>query len=279
MLIIGCCFCVCLNRWYFLSKKYKSVWSDDYLDTLEDEQSKMIAFALRASSSHNTQPWLVKVTSETTLQLYADLNKSLPIVDGDNKQLLMSQGAFIESYKQIAMQYGYAVQIVYETLNDIEKTPLVATISITKHSDREIVDAVSSSTYSAISTNNIELNKILMEHTDQFQGLLYTIIDSEDEVLKLQKYLLEGTKIESQDEAATKELLNVFRFTEWEKNQNRFGLSLNNMPAAIKPFIQPILKLTSKNWESFGNSSIDIFEKRLAEETSYILIKCKNPRG
>ena len=50
----------------FLTKKYDSVWSDKYIEGLENDQLKMIAYGIRAASSHNTQPWLVKLISTET---------------------------------------------------------------------------------------------------------------------------------------------------------------------------------------------------------------------
>lgn len=262
----------------FLTKKYESVWSDKYIEALENEQSKMIAYGIRAASSHNSQPWFVKMIDNDTIELYADMDKALHIVDGDYKQLLMSQGTFIESYKQGALKYGYAVDITYNAPNFNEKMPLIATLRVHKNANVDTVDAISSSTYDAayrVADHN--LNKTLDKCIATYPGFSYTIIESNSDVEKLEQVLLEGTIIESKDEAATKELLDVFRWTEWEKNSYRYGLSLNTMPAILKPFIQPIMNATSNNWETFGNSGITQFKDRLEKQTKYILIKNNNP--
>ncbi len=262
----------------FLAKKYDSVWSDKYIGGLENDQSKMIAYGIRAASSHNSQPWLVKQIGEDTIELYADMDKALHVVDGDYKQLLMSQGTFIESYKQGAMKYGYGVDITYSVPNFDEKMPLIATIKVHEEANMDTVDAISSSTYdAAYSEGDIDLRKTLDECIAEYPGFNYTIVESSSDVEKLENVLLEGTIIESRDEAATKELLDVFRWTEWEKNEYRYGLSLNTMPGILKPFIQPIMKSSSNNWEAFGDSGITQFKDRLDKQTKYILIKSDNP--
>lgn len=91
--------------------------------------------------------------------------------------------------------------------------------------------------------------------------------------------MLEGTIIESKNEASTKELLDVFRFAEWQKNKYRYGLSLNTLPGIIKPFIQPMMKSSPNNWQEFGDSSIKQFQDRLSIQNKYILIKCDNPNN
>ena len=133
----------------FFPKKYASVWSESYIAQLESDQSKMIAYGIRAASSHNSQPWLVKPITPDTIELYADMNKALPAVDGDFKQLLMSQGTFIERYKEAASQYGYDVEITYNEPDFTDKMPLIATIKIQKEGEAVTVDIVSSSTYAS----------------------------------------------------------------------------------------------------------------------------------
>jgi hypothetical protein len=263
----------------FLNKKYASVWNKGYVNQLESDQYRMIAFGIRSASSHNSQPWLIKTIDQYTIQLYADMNKSLPIVDGNNNQLLMSQGTFIEGYIAGAHQYGYDVEISYVEPNFNQETPLIATITVHK-SEQQLttVDAVTGSTYDALIVDkDTDLVKTLDQVVSKYPGFSYSIIETQLEVEKLEAVLSQGTTIESEDEAATKELLNVFRFTEWQKNKFRYGLSLNTLPVTLKPFIQPIMNFSSSDWKSFGVSSIKQFNERLALQDKYILIRYTTP--
>jgi hypothetical protein len=221
---------------------------------------------------------LVKLISADTIELYADMDKALHVVDGDYKQLLMSQGTFIESYKLGALKYGYGVDITYSVPNFDEKIPLIATVKVSEEPNMDKVDAISSATYdAAYSEGDIDLRKTLDACIAEYPGFNYTIIESSSDVEKLESILLEGTIIESKDEAATKELLDVFRWTEWEKNEYRYGLSLNTIPGILKPFIQTLMKFTSTNWVAFGDSGITQFKDRLDKQIKYILIRSDNP--
>ena len=262
----------------FLGKKYNSVWSGKYIEGLENDQSKMIAYGIRAASRHNMQPWLVKPLNADTIELYADMDKALQVVDGDYKQFLLSQGTFLESYKMGALQHGYGVDISYNEPDFNEERPLIATVNVYKEDARNTVDAISSCTYGSEKIHeNTDLGKTLDDCIAEFPGFKYSIIETNPEVDKLENLLLEATVIESKDEAATKELLDVFRWTEWQKNEYRYGLSLNSMSGALKPFIQPIMKASSNNWEAFGDSGISQFKDRLAKQSKYILIKFDKP--
>ncbi len=262
----------------FLTKKYSSVWSDKYINELENDQSKLIAYGIRAASSHNSQPWKVELINANTIKLYADMDKALHVVDADYKQLLMSQGTFIESYKQAALNFGYEVNITYNIPNFSEKQPLIATLELNEKSNINTEDVISRSTYDAVYSKEYNnLTKALDDSISEYPGIKYTIIESSSDEEKLESVLLEATIIESKDEAAVKELLDVFRWTEWEKNEHRYGLSLNALPGMLKPFIQPIMKSLSSDWEAFGDSGISQFKDRLDKQTKYILIKADNP--
>jgi len=261
----------------FLNQKYASVWSAKYIEEQDTIQSKLIAYGIRAASSHNTQPWFVKTIDDATIELYADMEKALPVVDGDKKQLLMSQGTFIESYKQGALFYNYSVNVTYHEVDITEDRPLIATLHIQQDTELHGEDSTSGSTYDSLNADNGDLRVTIDECISDYPGFKYTLVDTESDVEKLEGMLLEGTIIESKDKKATQELLNVFRWTEWDKNKYRYGLSLNTLPTHIRPFVQPLMKILSKDLDSFGESGIKQFKERLEKQTKYILIHRDNP--
>lgn len=229
----------------FMLKQYKKAWKEDE-NTNKNDLMKIIDFAIGASSSHNMQPWLVKLADDSTMMLFADTSKELPVVDGDKNQMLMSQGAFIAKFVQGAKKYGYDVKIEYSNLAMDDELPLIATMQITKNGV-PIVDTISSSTMVANQTDEIsDLQQDIIRLLDGYSDFSHDYIQSGADFDKLQKMLLEGTIIESKNVDATNELLSIFRWTEWDKNKYRYGLSITSLPAMLKPFVQPIMKVSSK---------------------------------
>ena len=51
--------------------------------------TELVEYALKAPSGHNTQPWRFKLTSKG-LDIYPDFSRSLPVVDGNNRELYIS---------------------------------------------------------------------------------------------------------------------------------------------------------------------------------------------
>ena len=261
----------------FLKKKYNSVWNEKYINNFTDDRMKIIAESIKSTSSHNMQPWLVKLKDDDFVELYADMSKSLDIVDKDKKQLLISEGSFIESFIHSANNYGYNTEIEINNPNLNESLPLISNMRIIKNNQGKNVDVISSSSYILKGKEDEDITLILDNIFKKYPNFSYRIIEENSEVVKLENILLKATEIESKDEEAVKELLNVFRFTEWQKNKYRYGLALTSMPEGLKIFIQPILNLTSSNWESFGESSIKQFEQRIKNQNKYLLIECDNP--
>lgn len=57
-----------------------------------DQVNSVLRSATLAPSTHNTQPWLFRCTS-TGIELHADLRRSLPSTDPDDRELVVSCGA------------------------------------------------------------------------------------------------------------------------------------------------------------------------------------------
>lgn len=261
----------------FLRKKYAKVWSKDYIDDLDNIQHKLIAGGITASSSHNMQPWLVKIVSKNEIELYLDMTKSLKVVDKDNTQMLMSNGTFIKAYENYANKYGYDVIVNYHKPDFSADKPLVATIEITENHSIKTVDTISSSTYMISENSKIEkdIDSGMKDILEGYDGIEYEII-SGSKLTELKKILLEGMVIECNDQKAVEEMIEVFRFTEWEKNKYRYGLTIKTS-GVLKPVIQSISKLLASDWKGFGSQGIKMFKERLDKEHTYILIKSAKP--
>lgn len=258
----------------FSAKIYSMVWQDKYVQGLENDQRRLIAEGIKASSSHNMQPWLVKELSEDKVQLFADMKKDLKIADRDHRQLLMGHGAFIENYTQAAKRFGYETKVILHNPNFNDLYPHVATISI-QPNNRQKVDSTISASWIYNDTEEFseeDLKKLLEQVGVEFPNLSYAFITNDLEKNKLREWLRKGTEIEAKSLDATKELLSIFQWTEKSKNKYRYGLTLSNIPMIVKPFAQVMMEYSAQDPSSFGKQSIQTFEKRLADERAYVLV-------
>jgi hypothetical protein len=85
--------------------------------------------AVLAPSSHNTQPWLFRVSEDgRTIELLADTRRALPINDPDNRELHISCGCALFNLRVAAADAG--LKLTCSLLPDLDRPELVARVHI-----------------------------------------------------------------------------------------------------------------------------------------------------
>jgi hypothetical protein len=75
---------------------------------LHEKISFILKYAILAPSGHNTQPWLFKIVGDRTIELYADRTRALPVVDPDDREMIISCGAALGQLRLAANHFGLA---------------------------------------------------------------------------------------------------------------------------------------------------------------------------
>ena len=76
-----------------------------------DPRRWALSYALLAPHSHNLQSWLVDLSAPGEITLFIDRTRLLPETDPFSRQMMMSQGTFIELLEQAARQKGHRAEI------------------------------------------------------------------------------------------------------------------------------------------------------------------------
>jgi len=76
-----------------------------------DIRKWILSYAILAPHSHNLQSWLVDLGKPDEITLYCDLTRLLPETDPFSRQIVMSQGTFIELLDMAAKERGLRTQI------------------------------------------------------------------------------------------------------------------------------------------------------------------------
>ena len=71
----------------------------------------VLGYAILAPHSHNLQSWLVDLRQPGEILLYCDLQRLLPETDPYSRQILMSQGTFLELLAMAARERGHRAEI------------------------------------------------------------------------------------------------------------------------------------------------------------------------
>lgn len=85
--------------------------SIDPLDPDTSVRRWLLSHALLAPHSHNLQSWLVSLEAPGQILLHLDLQRLLPETDPFSRQMMMSQGTFIELLAMSAAELGLHAQV------------------------------------------------------------------------------------------------------------------------------------------------------------------------
>ena len=70
-----------------------------------------LGYAILAPNSHNRQPWLVDLREPNAITLYVDRTRMLPMTDPWFRQIVVSQGTFLESLVLALRERGVSPQV------------------------------------------------------------------------------------------------------------------------------------------------------------------------
>ena len=73
-----------------------------------DKLKFFLNYAILAPSGHNTQPWAFRIfADDNTIHLYADRTRALPVVDPDDRELIISCGSALFNLQLAISYFGY----------------------------------------------------------------------------------------------------------------------------------------------------------------------------
>ncbi|MDL2303891.1 nitroreductase family protein [Bacteroides sp. OttesenSCG-928-D19] len=202
----------------------------------------MIEQAVKAPSGHNTQPWLFSVKDDA-IQIRPDYDKSLPVVDPDNRELFISLGCAAENVCVTAPQKGYdtdltisedgIITIHLKKNQTVEPNPLFAQIAI-RQTNRSIYNE------QTISSDTIRLLERLFE-TSPAKAYFYK--NGTPEFNAIADFVIAGNVLQMQNKAFTDELKSWMRFNKKHQDSTNDGLSYAAFGAPNLPrfIIKPIM--------------------------------------
>lgn len=78
---------------------------------ISEDLEEILYYGTLAPSSHNAQMWKIRIISPDTIEVLLDKDRTLSEVDPDNREALISLGAFMENITQAARIHGLNTEI------------------------------------------------------------------------------------------------------------------------------------------------------------------------
>ncbi|MFV0545911.1 MAG: Acg family FMN-binding oxidoreductase [Bacteroides sp.] len=205
---------------------------------------KIIEYASKAPSGHNTQPWKFHIDCES-ITVMPDWSVALPVVDGSHRELVISLGCAIENLFIAANHLGYAAHITTCRLEGI-------VVGLTR-SDALVEDALFDQierrqTNRGLYNGDRVTDEQLKELRSVRQG--YRVHFHFAEVgtplaNTMVHYIMKGNEIQMNHADFKNELLSWIRFNKGEVERLRNGLSYATFgsPSLPRVLAKPIVRL------------------------------------
>lgn len=98
-------------------------------DILKEEHISILHHASLAPSGHNSQPWIVRIVSPHEWIIEADPNRRLPSVDPQNREAMLSLGAFTENLVLTAGAIGIRAKATVVAQNAFDREIVIIKLS------------------------------------------------------------------------------------------------------------------------------------------------------
>lgn len=229
--------------------------------TIYDKLKFFLNYAILASSSHNTQPWLFKIVNDT-IELYADRTRALPVVDPEDRELTISCGAAL-SHLQIAIRYfGYAYKLdLLPKSFDKGSEDLLAHISIDNDSGGDssrneptneeylLFQAITKRRTNRLKFEDKEVQQSLLSKLQQSvitkqadrttTTWLHIVKEDDDEKNSLADLITEGDRIQMSDKHFRRELASWIHSNRSHSKDGIPGYSfgISNIMSFMGPFV------------------------------------------
>lgn len=107
------------------------------MGTLRQQTLFALRYAVRAPSTHNTQPWLFHIEGNI-LRIYADWSRALPEGDKDRRDICISLGACVQYAKTALSYFGMLEELTIAKSWEIGSKEPIATLTLRLSKDRDV---------------------------------------------------------------------------------------------------------------------------------------------
>ena len=215
-----------------------AAWRPPAGDMDMDIRRWAISHALLAPHAHNLQSWLVDLDTPDTIVLRLDLRRLLPETDPWSRQLVISQGTFLELLQIAANERGYRADISMFPQGEFDaKTPdsrPTALIRLAKDdgvkTDPLFAHIFNRHTHRGVYENripNAQARQTLADSVKDFSVQLGLVTSEEASMQQHRAIAMDAWRIEMQTPHTLLESYKVLRVGPQEIAQHRDGISLN----------------------------------------------------
>lgn len=239
------------------------------------DEIEILFLATLAPSGHNTQPWRIQKKEPGKWVIGSDKSRWLPAVDPQNRELLLSIGAFLENAVKAAHLYGYNTELTTISEDSFAENLVELAFkkgSIQGNSDKRLA------LRRTIRSSHLQKELLASDldylttgaHQEQF---LYYSFDSPQG-----KYLAAGTlaanRAQAFRDAAQLELADWIRWSHSDERKYRNGLTPESMElgAIARWYVKNFYTKQSALEKNFREEAVAMTKKQVESCGGWLLV-------
>ncbi len=244
---------------------------------LAKEVLQVLEYGSMAPSGHNTQPWGVKPISEHEFVLLSQKDRWLHQVDPENRELLITMGAFWENVERSARAMGLQVEskILAETPQDSQI--LNFKLSPCEDKNEHDLELIEKRSFNRYPYDKQPLDPILISEIES--NPLHSFFRRDEDIGEwLVESLVKSNKKQAMDDAKQEELSNWLRFSRSEVKDKLDGLSpeMLALPTVVRLLWYTLYNKKSALSNSFRNAGVNNARKQAEHCAGFVIISSKN---
>jgi len=244
---------------------------------LDENDINILYYASLAPSGHNSQPWFVKVIGPKNWIVGIDPQRRLPVVDPENRETLLSIGAFIENLSITAGTLGFQTQIEI-----LAKSPMdeeIVKISFKKAKpDKYPLERIIKRRTIRTGFQSVEIRSSDVKAlSESLKDNLFYIPRDTEHAQCIQEGAVEYFRVQSYRAEAQKELSEWMHLKTSGAKKHRSGLTTESMEihGFAGWYVRTFMDKEDVMKESFIKRGLDKVAKQAAEGGGWFIITSK----
>lgn len=241
---------------------------------MDQDVYKMLCYASLAPSSHNSQPWFVKIISKIQWIIGSDSDRWLPQVDGPNREAMLSLGAFIENLAQAANAFGYSVETNVIAKDRFDSDVVKINLLKAKALDIPLQRIVTRRTVKSHLQSKELRSSDVKDFSKSVDGHLFYFPSGTDHANLMNKEAVDNYIIQSENKKAMEELAFWIRFKDTEAKKFRDGLTADGMEilGLAGWYVRHFMDNKDVMTKAFSDKGIEKTKEQVKEGAGWLVI-------
>jgi hypothetical protein len=213
--------------------------------SLDEIRTAILFHASLAPSGHNSQPWYVKVKRQNEWIIGVDSNRRLPAVDPNNREVMLSLGAFAENLTIAAGTFGLKSEIEVMAKDPFEPEILKVSLTPATPFDYPLQRVAGRMTVKHGYLSGEIKKEDLAALSKPLNGRMFYFPSGTEHANCIQEGAIENFRAQAQRDDTQRELVQWVRLSNKDAERHRDGLTVEGMEIRgfkgwfVRNFVQP----------------------------------------